>query len=301
MPPIRLNVDEHLQRTSRTFALAIPLLPEPTRRKVGLAYLLFRVADTLEDGELWSHAARAVALDEFLAALAEPSLAQALAARWAASPPIEHEGYVALLGAFAELLRDIVELDAPSRDVILHHGARTAEGMKETLLRGRKQDRLVLTSLSELQQYCYVVAGIVGELLTDLFLIDAPALESVRNVLQEHQVAFGEGLQLVNVLKDQNTDATAGRLFLPESVQSSDVFALARQDLERAQLYVDALRHGGAPPGFATFTGLSASLAVEALDLLEKQGPGAKLSRTDVQRIYTAVNATDARGQADAD
>jgi len=41
--------DGLLQKTSRTFALAIPLLPEPTRTAVGAAYLLFRVADTFED------------------------------------------------------------------------------------------------------------------------------------------------------------------------------------------------------------------------------------------------------------
>ena len=40
------DIDRLLVRTSRTFALAIPLLPEPLRREVGVAYLLFRIADT---------------------------------------------------------------------------------------------------------------------------------------------------------------------------------------------------------------------------------------------------------------
>ena len=39
-------LDDLLEKTSRTFALAIPLLPTPAREAVGLAYLLFRVADT---------------------------------------------------------------------------------------------------------------------------------------------------------------------------------------------------------------------------------------------------------------
>ena len=38
-----------LQQTSRTFALTIPFLDEPTRGEVTVAYLLFRVADTIED------------------------------------------------------------------------------------------------------------------------------------------------------------------------------------------------------------------------------------------------------------
>jgi phytoene/squalene synthetase len=42
------------------FALAIPLLPEPTRNRVGIAYLLFRIADTFEDAVLISSAASTV-------------------------------------------------------------------------------------------------------------------------------------------------------------------------------------------------------------------------------------------------
>ena len=49
-----IDVNDLLVKTSRTFALAIPLLPEPTRREVGLAYLLFRIADTFEDATAWT-------------------------------------------------------------------------------------------------------------------------------------------------------------------------------------------------------------------------------------------------------
>ena len=52
--PAAARLDELLLKTSRTFALSIPVLPEPTRREVTVAYLLFRVADTLEDATLWS-------------------------------------------------------------------------------------------------------------------------------------------------------------------------------------------------------------------------------------------------------
>ena len=48
------TIEDLLLKTSRTFALSIPMLPEPTRREVGVAYLLFRIADTLEDATLWT-------------------------------------------------------------------------------------------------------------------------------------------------------------------------------------------------------------------------------------------------------
>jgi phytoene/squalene synthetase len=42
-----------LQKTRRTFALSIPVLPEPTNREVMIAYLLFRIAETFEDAAQW--------------------------------------------------------------------------------------------------------------------------------------------------------------------------------------------------------------------------------------------------------
>ena len=41
--------EQILQGVSRTFALTIPQLPKPLRDVVGNAYLLCRIADTIED------------------------------------------------------------------------------------------------------------------------------------------------------------------------------------------------------------------------------------------------------------
>ena len=60
-----------LVRTSRTFALAIPLLPSPPRREVTAAYLLFRIADTFEDATRWPRASRLAALSDFARLLEE--------------------------------------------------------------------------------------------------------------------------------------------------------------------------------------------------------------------------------------
>ena len=52
-----------LAGSSRTFALAIPLLPEPTRQEVTIAYPRFRIAGTLEDVADWPPGRRIQALD----------------------------------------------------------------------------------------------------------------------------------------------------------------------------------------------------------------------------------------------
>src|SRR5262245_38990001 len=65
--------DALLARTSRTFALSIPLLPEPTQNRVALAYLWFRIVDTLEDAPHWSRDERMRALSEFAEFALAPS------------------------------------------------------------------------------------------------------------------------------------------------------------------------------------------------------------------------------------
>src|SRR5689334_16439764 len=101
------ELDELLEKTSRTFALAIPLLPEPTRRQVGLAYLLFRIADTFEDAELWTRERKLAALEGFAALLADGTTADDVAreaAGWLAVPPCANAGYLELLRRAPEVL-----------------------------------------------------------------------------------------------------------------------------------------------------------------------------------------------------
>ncbi len=66
-----------LEKTSRTFALSIPVLPEPTRREVMIAYLLFRIADTFEDAAHWPPEKRIAAIGDFNALLTSYSRPEA--------------------------------------------------------------------------------------------------------------------------------------------------------------------------------------------------------------------------------
>ncbi|MGH7635843.1 MAG: squalene/phytoene synthase family protein, partial [Gemmatimonadaceae bacterium] len=165
---------------------------------------------------------------------------------------------------------------------VLSHARRTSLGMANFLSRAEEDGHLCMRDLNELREYCYTVAGIVGELLTTLFLKDAPELARERPVLRAHAAAFGEALQLVNVLKDEREDASAGRRFLPPSLSRESVIALARRDLARARLYGDALVRGNAPGGMIAFTALPVELAEATLVRIEQDGPGAKVSRADV-------------------
>jgi farnesyl-diphosphate farnesyltransferase len=287
------DLDHLLQRTSRTFALTIPALPEPTRREVTLAYLLFRIADTFEDAAQWPRQRRIEALDAFVALLTPPAAApaqvQGLTALWLAARPVEHEGYLELLAETPAVLGATYALPPERRQIVLLHARRTAEGMARVVTRGAANGDLHLTDLEDLRAYCYVVAGIVGELLTDLFVAQTPSLADAC-VLRANAVAFGEGLQLVNILKDARDDALEGRVYLPPSLPRAEVFALARRDLLDAQAYVLGLQHNGAPRGVVAFCAIPVLLAVATLDAVERQGPGAKVPRDAVLAMVQALD-----------
>jgi farnesyl-diphosphate farnesyltransferase len=291
------DIDRLLVRTSRTFALAIPELPEPLRREVGVAYLLFRIADTFEDATRWPRADRLAALAAFDRLLGAPAQAgsrasprpldeaRGLAESWVDARPCDHEGYLELLAAVPGVLGELDVIKPSRRAAIVRHTLRTSQGMAEFVSAGTEDGNLRLGTLGDLQHYCYIVAGIVGELLTELFLDFAPSVERVRQTLVERAARFGEGLQLVNILKDADSDARHGRVYLPPELPRSRILALARADLDAATEYVLALQSAGAPRGLVGFTALPVLLARATLDLVERAGPGRSISRADVAEL----------------
>jgi len=291
------NLDDLLEKTSRTFALSIPMLPEPTRRHVSIAYLLFRVADTFEDALLWPRAKRLAALDD-LARLLEVRGGEKVAAeRWLADAPVAHAGYLELLRDTPAVMEAYWALQAPARAVLRRDLLRTVSGMAGFVRRGDAHGNLRLASLRELRDYCYVVAGIVGEMLTELFLLEAETLAPFASRLRRRSRYFGEALQLVNILKDANSDATEGRVYLPGGVDRARVFALARRDLDVAAAYVGTLQLAGAPDGFVAFTGSPAVLARASLDRITSAGPGAKITRAEVGALMERMFENLAAGR----
>jgi len=146
-----------LDRTSRTFALTIPLLDEPLATDVGLAYLLYRIADTLEDASLWGRDQRMAALDSFGEWLVGEHGERSWLSLVATTPPTDDEGCLALL-ARAEGVRTSVaqrgeELAlAMTMDVV-----RTSSKMAEFVARQTNEGGLVLRDLELLRAQAQVV------------------------------------------------------------------------------------------------------------------------------------------------
>jgi farnesyl-diphosphate farnesyltransferase len=285
------ELQDLLQKTSRTFALTIPLLPEPTRFEVGVAYLLFRVIDSFEDATLWAPEKRMRALAEFCPLLhdAGSQRAQEAVQTWVREPPLEHPGYLELIARVPEVLDWYRALQPKAREQICNHIERTAQGMAVFVGRTNGEGALRLETLRDLREYCFVVAGIVGQLLTELYVVGCPQIANVADQLRARAPHFGEGLQLVNILKDAQPDAAEGRVYLPREVALEDVFELAHADLRAALEYTEILREARADLGVVKFNALNARLALATLRELGDRGLGSKLSRLQLSGVAADV------------
>ena len=213
-----------LRLVSRTFALTIPQLPAPLRRVVGNFYLLCRIADTVEDATEIDGDTKAQYQQRFLEVMRGQTDPQGFAKEVAPR-----------LGQ--SVSKDERELVAKTSDVIavtntFQTDARSAienciNIMSEGMARfGRVAGPGGLRDIAELREYCYHVAGVVGETLTTLFCLSSRKISKRKMQLEQFAVSFGIGLQMTNILKDVWDDMRRGVCWLPR-----DVFAKRGVDI----------------------------------------------------------------------
>lgn len=202
----------HLDYVSRSFAFCIARLPEPLRTRVSLAYLLCRVLDTAEDA-LWAdHSAKQQSFKLFENFLHTPpdSLQVQNWIQLVGQNEIK-DTEKKLLSDFALLLADFHSLPLLTQDKLRRSITCMSQGMSyfSDLYKGE----LKLKDLKEVNQYCFFVAGTVGELLTDLISENIGATKlSKETYLRSHH--FGLFLQKINILKDQNEDEKNNKFFI---------------------------------------------------------------------------------------
>lgn len=202
-----------LQHVSRTFALTIPQLPDNLCEVVGNAYLLCRIADTIEDDkDLPSDLKRRFA-ERFTAVVGghEPAdaFARDLAPRLSSYTPAAERDLVAntdavirITHSFNERQRAALErcVRIMAEGMALYQEAETLDG---------------LNNQPDMDRYCYYVAGVVGEMLTELFCAYSAEIDSRHDELMELAVSFGQALQMTNILKDIWDDRRRGACWLP--------------------------------------------------------------------------------------
>jgi farnesyl-diphosphate farnesyltransferase len=311
-----------LPEVSRTFALNIPVLPAPLDLAVTVAYLLCRIADTLEDESTASAAARRPLMDEFARLCTLPEdwpvaverfSTTAVAALRPAAPPSE----VRLVRGTPRVLETVAALPSWVRTHVAKCVRDMTTGMAQVLERVEKQGRPAgLVDLNETLTYCYYVAGTVGEMLTGLFAGHSPAVAANLSELEPRAAAFGRALQLTNILKDIREDRERGSCWLPQTLMArhgltadnllshdhraaalellDELLAVAHREVETSFQYILLLP--AEEKGIRLFCLWPLFFAVLTLRQLRGNpdvfsGPPVKISRPAVKRVMVFTRA----------
>lgn len=208
--------NEILQHVSRTFALTIPQLPEPLSAVVANAYLLCRIADTIEDDKSMSAELKKEYAERFIDVVKGSENADTFA-----------EGLFPLLSPTATTAEhDLIANTSPV--IRLTHGfnqrqraalERCVSIMADGMVRYQDAETLDgVADQKDMDQYCYYVAGVVGEMLTELFCDHSPEIDAHRDDLIKLGISFGQGLQMTNILKDIWEDHERGACWLPRDI-----------------------------------------------------------------------------------
>jgi farnesyl-diphosphate farnesyltransferase len=219
------TANDLLRATARSFYLTLRVLPARVRVQIGLAYLLARTTDTIADTEVVPLAQRLGALHQLRESIlgrAAAPVALAELARQQGSPAER-----LLLEQAAESVTALQCCSAPDRKLIQEVLATITSGQELDLQRFSARPPagpgssgvLALATVAELDDYTYRVAGCVGEFWTKLcraHLFPDAALDEARLVADG--IRFGQGLQLVNILRDLPADVKSGRCYLPREL-----------------------------------------------------------------------------------
>ncbi|MAF85313.1 MAG: hypothetical protein CL875_02350 [Dehalococcoidales bacterium] len=213
--------EEILPKVSRTFALNIAQLKGDIYKAVLLGYLLFRIADTFEDNNFQNETQKITALRDYSEIFRgnknlneRLKLYESLKFRWEEESPdknlVENGGRV--IGCYFDL-PDVY------REIVAPHIARTSEGMAKFQKRKLESNSKVfqLQNVKDLEEYCYYVAGIVGEMLTQIFC-QQEDISALKSELEKYQTQFGLALQVINIVKDYQKDIERGWYYIPASI-----------------------------------------------------------------------------------
>ena len=232
-----------LKGVSRSFYLTLRLLPRPMRRAASLGYLLARTSDTLADTTAAPLDARLHFLGQFRLAVAGKSAAP----RWPVSIlnaiPDARERH--LLECSGEIFASLKRLPQGEAALVMEVLEIIVSGQTLDLERfagASREHPVALLDDAALEDYAWRVAGSVGAFWTKLGFLtlgerfsNAPAPE-----LLARGIAYGKGLQLVNILRDLAADLASGRCYLPvaDPRDSQEILACHGRWLTRAEEWI---------------------------------------------------------------
>ena len=276
-----------LSSVSRTFALTIPLLPATIEKVVGNTYLLCRIVDTIEDAAELNPQTKQKLSQFFLDAVlgkmpveffVEPSLK--------ALNDYGNQDELDLIANTPTVLRILHTCSKDDQAAVSRCVSIMSDGM--SYFHG-KQTQEGLQNLQEFEKYCYVVAGVVGELLTTIFSNHSAEFAKSIKGHEKLAIAFGQALQMTNILKDSPEDRARGVSWKPAGMSQEQLLKIAYEKLQDSLNYILLIPKGDL--GIRRFCFLAFGLAVMTLSKIAKQKEFSdkaevKLSRGTVMTFY---------------
>jgi len=209
-----------LPKVSRTFALNISVLKGDLHKSILVAYLFCRTIDTVEDACKLEPSQKIKLLLSFASILKDTKNRSVALGKW-----INHTSVVDGSPADIDLLKNIQRvfnifesIQKDHKQHIVSSVCTMAQGMAYFQKKFGLEKITLLEDANELEEYCYFVAGAVGEMLCNLFINEIPDLSSQnKKVMRENAVSFGLGLQITNISKDIVVDRERGWSYVPKS------------------------------------------------------------------------------------
>jgi farnesyl-diphosphate farnesyltransferase len=255
-----------LLHTSRTFFIPINLLPSQLQESVAAAYLCMRAIDEIEDHpELPSNVK--VKLLRTISLLIEE--------------PIPNNKFKMLFQPYNSILPEVtLRLGdwASLCPTSISPSVRKATASMSIGMADWVSKQWKMKNEDDLNEYTFYVAGLVGMLLSDIW----KWYDDVQTD-RELAIAFGRGLQAVNIIRNRAEDLSRGVNFWPEGWKIEDMFAYAKRNLALADTYLKSIKS----ESISTFCQIPLALAHATLEAI-KAGQE-KLTRTTVTDIIRQI------------
>ncbi|AZN41792.1 squalene/phytoene synthase family protein [Paenibacillus albus] len=257
---------EMLKNTSRTFYIPISKLDGALKEAVASAYLCMRAIDEIEDHEEITTQLKA----ELLSGINEAfESTQVIDATQKLLAP-----YREVLPAVSMQLDEWATLCPPTAaPIVFPYIAKMSAQMADWVQNGWS-----IHTEEDLDLYTYSVAGMVGEMLSELWMWNDGTKSD-----REKSVAFGRGLQAVNIIRNREEDLKRGVDFFPDGWEFKDMLQYTRRNLAIADSYVDDLNKGPA----LKFCKIPLALAHATVNLIS--AGGSKLTRETVLKIVSLI------------
>jgi len=303
-----------LRNVSRSFYLSMKTLPLDMREPVSLGYLLARSSDTIADTASVSQELRLDLLGKIRKQIFEKGeglddYSDQLKSEFC--PHQSHDGEKQLLNQLPDCFEWLNQMDRANQFSVIKVLGHITNGQLwdvEKFGSKDKENPAFVETAEELEQYTYRVAGSVGEFWTEVGYSNGGRDFSNEGTkeMKEFGRLYGQGLQLVNVIRDIGEDLANGRCYLPkdeliqqgwneEEGRPPDELLLkvinkwreqCREWLQAGQQYVGRVKSKRVR--YATI--LPLLIAKKTVDLIEKAGPDilqkkVKVSRGGVRKI----------------